>query len=104
MPRKLPQFNPLLSLEVGSPKDLGLLVRNHRALASMRLDDVASLCFVSSDLLSRLENGGAVTTDKLLSVLAGLGLKMLIVPAAESAQLKLQLEVLAEETLKDRNG
>ena len=29
---------------------------------------------------------------------------MLIVPAAESAQLKLQLEVLAEETLKDRNG
>ncbi|KQW57640.1 hypothetical protein ASC92_11805 [Variovorax sp. Root411] len=46
----------------------------------MRIDDAASLSGVSSDLLSRLENGKSVTSDKLMLVLESLGLRMLVVP------------------------
>lgn len=40
-----------------------------------------SLCGVSVDLLSRLENEkGSVGTDKVLQVLAGLGLELFVAP------------------------
>ncbi len=58
----------------------------------MRIDDAAALCFVSSDLLSRLENGRPITMDKLLKVLDGLGLRMLVVPAGDAVLLKSELE------------
>ena len=45
----------------------------------MRIDDAASLSGVSSDVLSRLENGKPVTVDKLMRVLEGFGLRMLVV-------------------------
>lgn len=62
-------------------------MRNQRALAQLRIDDAAALCFVSSDLLSRLENGRPITMDKLLKVLDGLGLRMLVVPASDAVLL-----------------
>ncbi len=69
-------------------------MRNQRAQGRLRIDDAAALCFVSSDLLSRLENGRPITMDKLLKVLDGLGLRMLVLPACDSVLLKSELEVL----------
>jgi transcriptional regulator with XRE-family HTH domain len=94
MARKLPTVDPCASPEVRKLEDLGKLVRNQRALAQLRIDDAAALSFVSSDLLSRLENAKPVTMDKLLQVLDGLGLRMLVVPTREALLLKSELEAL----------
>jgi transcriptional regulator with XRE-family HTH domain len=64
---------------------LGALVRNRRLEQSMRIDDAADLLGVSSNVLSRLENGHPVGSDRLLRVLEGLGLTMLVLPKSESA-------------------
>ena len=92
MSRKLPSINPFTPQEIRKLEDLGQVVRNQRAQAKLRIDDAAALSFVSSDLLSRLENGRPVTMDKLLKVLDGLGLRMLVVPAGEAAMLMSELE------------
>ncbi len=63
--------------------DLGKIVRNQRARSKLRIDDAAALSYVSSDLMSRLENGKPVTLDKLLLVLDGLGLRMLVMPTQD---------------------
>ena len=61
--------------------DIGVQVRAMRRCQGLRIDDAASLCGVSVDLLSRLENGkGGVGTDKVLQVLAGLGLELFVAP------------------------
>lgn len=66
---------------------VGALVRARRQAQGMRIDDAASLCGVSVDLLSRLENGkGAVRFDKLLAVLDGLGLALTVTPKERSAE------------------
>ena len=78
MSRKLPTFDATLRPEVHQLTDLGLIVRNRRALDGLRIDDAASLSGVSSDVLSRLENGKSITTDKLMHVLDALGLKVLV--------------------------
>lgn len=62
---------------------LGALVRNRRAQNQMRIDDAADMLGVSKDVLSRLENGRAVSLDKLFKVLDGLGLNLLVVPKRE---------------------
>jgi DNA-binding XRE family transcriptional regulator len=59
---------------------LGALVRNRRAQSQMRIDDAADMLGVSKDVLSRLENGRAVSLDKLFKVLDGFGLNLLVVP------------------------
>ncbi|WP_269502975.1 helix-turn-helix domain-containing protein [Burkholderia sp. IMCC1007] len=59
---------------------LGALVRNRRAQIQMRIDDAADMLGVSKDVLSRLENGRAVSLDKLFKVLDGFGLNLLVVP------------------------
>lgn len=94
MARKLPTFDPTASQEVRKLEGLGKLVRNQRAQAQLRIDDAAALSFVSSDLLSRLENGKPITTDKLLQVLDTLGLRMLVVPAHDVMLLKSELDVM----------
>ncbi len=94
MPRKLPSTDPLTPQEIHQLEDLGRIVRNQRAQAKLRIDDAAALSFVSSDLLSRLENARPVTTDKLLKVLDGLGLRMLVVPAGDAVLLKPELEAM----------
>lgn len=53
----------------------------------MRIDDAASFCGVSADVLSRLENGKSITTDRLLKILKGLGLEMLVVSRAHAQTL-----------------
>ena len=94
MSRKLPPLNPSVPQEIRKLDDLGQIVRNQRAQGRLRIDDAAALCFVSSDLLSRLENGRPITMDKLLKVLDGLGLRMLVVPTGDAVRLKSELEVL----------
>ena len=83
MARKLPAHDASATPLVRSLSDLGKIVRNQRALGQLRIDDAAALSFVSSDLLSRLENGKPVTLDKLLRVLDGLGLRMVVVPTKD---------------------
>jgi transcriptional regulator with XRE-family HTH domain len=92
MSRKLPSIDLLTPQEIRTLEDLGRVVRSQRALAKLRIDDAAALSFVSSDLLSRLENGKPITTDKLLKVLDGLGLRMLVVPVCDAVLLKPELE------------
>ena len=57
---------------------LGLLIRNRRAHSGLRIDDAAALVGVSKETLSRLENGRAVSTDKLMAVAQGLGLTFIV--------------------------
>ena len=71
MARKLPVVTPHSSWNVNDIPALGLLMRNQRAVNAMRIDDAAALCGVSSNVLSRLENGKPVTLDKLLLILQG---------------------------------
>lgn len=91
MARKLPLLLDAVPPGVRSLDDLGRLVRNQRAHGRLRIDDAAALSGVSSDLLSRLENGRPVTLDKLMRVLDGLGLRMFVMPAQEAVRLEAAL-------------
>lgn len=82
MARKLPSADSRLSPLAGNLNDLGKIVRNVRAHGQLRIDDAAALLGVSSDLLSRLENGKPVTTDRLFKTLDGFGLQILVLPKA----------------------
>ncbi|WP_118183666.1 helix-turn-helix domain-containing protein [Paraburkholderia phosphatilytica] len=64
---------------------LGEIVRNQRLEHGMRIDDAAALLGVSSNVLSRLENGRPVGSDRLFRVLIGLGLDMLLVERGDTA-------------------
>lgn len=76
----LPCVQPVTTL-----RDIGAQIRAARRRQTLRIDDAASLCGVSVDLLSRLENGkGSVGTDKVLQVLAGLGLELFVVAKGHS--------------------
>lgn len=86
-----PHINPLARDMVG----LGALVRNRRLEQSMRIDDAADLLGVSSNVLSRLENGHPVGSDRLLRVLEGLGLTMLVLSRSESTTALRALGVTA---------
>jgi len=73
-------------LRISSTADLGPAIRARRREQSLRIDDTASLCGVSVDLLSRLENGkGSVRVDKLLTVLDSLGLALMLGPKGHPA-------------------
>lgn len=98
MARTLPTFQENLSPEAATLEQLGKIVRNRRAHSHLRIDDAASLSGVSSDVLSRLENGKPVTVDKLMRVLESMGLRMLIVPKA----LASDVEVLMQRKHKRR--
>ncbi len=76
----LPDVQPVKVL-----RDIGEQIRAARRHQALRIDDAASLCGVSVDLLSRLENGkGSVGTDKVLLVMAGLGLELFVAPKGHS--------------------
>ena len=96
MARKLPVPDKSATPLVTSLSDLGKIVRNQRAFGHLRIDDAAALSFVSSDLLSRLENGKPVSLDKLLLVLDGLGLRMLVLPTKDLPPLESLLSQLSE--------
>ena len=74
MARRLPETCEAIDPQVSNLAGLGAVVRNARAQSRLRIDDAAAFSAVSADMLSRLENGKPVTTDRLLKVLEGLGL------------------------------
>jgi len=84
MARTLSPHNPDINPLALDSAALGALVRNRRLQQSMRIDDAAALLGVSSNVLSRLENGHPVGSDRLFRVLEGLGLNMLVLPKSES--------------------
>ena len=84
MARKLPSVEENLTPLVSRLQDLGRVVRNARAKGQLRIDDAAALSGVSSDFLSRLENGKPVTTDRLLVALEALGLQLLVMPKSRA--------------------
>jgi len=62
---------------VGSAADLGAAVRSKRKGDGLTLAETAGLCNVNYRFLSDLENGKpTVRLDKVLQVLAGLGLEL----------------------------
>ena len=67
---------------------LGELVRSARGRAQLRIDDAAALSGVSVDLLSRLERGRPVTSDKLLAVLSSLGLSVLVIDRVQASRIE----------------
>lgn len=90
MPRHLPspiQTGPRIT----SLQQLGELVRGARGGAQLRIDDAAAVSGVSSDLLSRLERGRPVTSDKLLAVLEALGLALLVVDQVQAERIERQV-------------
>lgn len=88
MARNLPLANTKADPQVRDLSALGAAVRNARGHAQLRIDDAAAFVGVSADMLSRLENGKPVTTDRLLKVLAGLGLELLVVPRSQAMKLR----------------
>jgi len=58
----------------------------------MRIDDAAALLGVSTGVLSRLENGTPVGTDRLMRVLDGLGLSLFVVVRSDAAKVLRTLE------------
>lgn len=82
--RRLPPTLEAVDPQISDLAALGIAVRNARAHSQLRIDDAAAFSGVSADLLSRLENGKPVTTDRLLKVLEGMGLAMLVVSRDEA--------------------
>ncbi|WP_426103526.1 helix-turn-helix domain-containing protein [Massilia sp. TSP1-1-2] len=78
MARSLSHPGTPVGPRIASLADLGDLVRNRRLELRLRIDDAAHACGVAANVFSRLENGGPIGADRLLLVLAGLGLSMLV--------------------------
>ncbi|GAB7539199.1 helix-turn-helix domain-containing protein [Burkholderia sp. 22PA0099] len=66
---------------------LGNVVRNRRREQSMRIDDAAALLGVSTAMLSRMENGIPVGSDRMFRVLDGLGLNLFAIPKSETPKV-----------------
>jgi len=100
MARTLPRVDPQVSPLARDLSGLGLIVRNARAQGGFRIDDAAQLAGVSSDLVSRLENGKPVTTDKLLKLLDTMGLAVLVMPHAQASRAlrEVQQDAMANAT------
>lgn len=96
MARKLPTIDPNVSWNVRDIAGLGRLVRNQRSTIGLRIDDAAALCGVSSDVVSRLENGKPVTLDKLMAILGGLGMHMIVLPARHAIALDPALQAIRD--------
>ncbi len=95
MARKLPHFDQTLSPRIRNIEELGTLIRNRRAESSTRIDDTAAMVGVSKDVLSRLENGRPIGTDKLFTILEGMGLDVLIVDRHTAQRVLRELETSA---------
>jgi transcriptional regulator with XRE-family HTH domain len=83
MARTLPRPEANLSPLASDLQALGRIVRNQRAHSALRIDDAADLIGVTHNVLSKVENGQSVGADKLFKVLAGLGLKLLVVTPSQ---------------------
>lgn len=87
MSRSLSEPGPKSGPCIADLSVLGRLVRNRRLELALRIDDAAHACGVATNVLSRLENGGAVGVDRLLRILAGLGLALLVTTKEEALQI-----------------
>lgn len=94
MPRKLATLQPVSSWLVQGTTELGQHVRNQRATLGLRIDDAAALCGVSSDVLSRFENGKPVTTNKLMLIMNGFGMQLIPLPTRHAMALIPSLEAI----------
>jgi len=94
MARTLTQPRKLQTPLATDLQALGQLIRNRRAHSQLRIDDAAALVGVSKDTLSRLENGRAVGTDKLMAVVQGLGLAVFIM---DKSSADTALQVIADD-------
>lgn len=99
MARTLSAPGPDVSPQIRTLDALGALVRNRRLQLELRIDDAAHACGVAANVLSRLENGGAVGVDRLLLVLNGLGLSMLVLTQRDAVQVLQQMEVGSSRSL-----
>ncbi|NRR30899.1 helix-turn-helix domain-containing protein [Oxalobacteraceae bacterium] len=87
MVRKLATPGPTPSSRMQSLSDLGAMVRHRRLELSLRIDDAADACGVAANVFSRLENGGSIGADRLLLILAGLGLTMVVATKDQALSL-----------------
>jgi transcriptional regulator with XRE-family HTH domain len=87
--------------KVNNLTTLGSIVRHRRLESALRIDDAAHACGVAPSVLSRLENGGSVGSDRLLRILAGLGLTMVIAPTGETVLLQPNARVVSFKTWSD---
>ncbi|MFM0132755.1 HAD domain-containing protein [Paraburkholderia sediminicola] len=65
-------------------KELGRLVKDTRLRCTLNVRDAADSIGVSSGVLTRIENGDAVGTERLLKVLTGFGLTILVMPKRDA--------------------
>ncbi|MFM0615014.1 HAD domain-containing protein [Paraburkholderia nemoris] len=84
-------MSPISSLPDASPnplafnlQTLGQLVRNKRASCELNLLDAADSIGISPGILTRIENGKSVGTERLFKVLKDFGLVMLVMPNGEA--------------------
>lgn len=87
MARTLSAPGPDVGPLIRDLESLGALVRNRRLGLGLRIDDAAHACGVAANVFSRLENGNAIGADRLLLVLAGLGLSMLVLQNTDARQV-----------------
>ena len=92
MKKIVPSAKPV-SPEVKTLDQLGQIIQHRRTASGLRLDDAALLCGVAAGSLSNLENSRrAISANKLLQILHGLGLAMLIVSKEQLAALEPHLD------------
>ncbi|XLZ72345.1 helix-turn-helix domain-containing protein [Massilia sp. SR12] len=84
----LPGTSSVAQAHALSLAELGALVRSQRKAQGIRIDDAAALCGVSTGVLSRMENGQPVGTDKLMRVLNGLGLTLFALSKSDALKVK----------------
>ncbi|MFM0356531.1 HAD domain-containing protein [Paraburkholderia nemoris] len=63
---------------------LGKLVKDTRLRCTLNVRDAADSIGVSSGVLTRIENGKSVGTERLFKVLTGFGLAMLVMPKGDA--------------------
>lgn len=76
MGRKLPSSVIPANTDCRSLPELGQMLRTYRGVAKLRIDQAAKLAGLSTDVLSRIENGQSVTTENLFKLMGLLNLKL----------------------------
>ncbi|MGB9983878.1 helix-turn-helix domain-containing protein [Herbaspirillum sp. AP21] len=69
-----------------SMEALGRILRHRRTSGGIKLMDAADQLNISKSALSRLENGKSTNIELLFTVLAGMGLNLLVTDKAETRE------------------
>lgn len=92
MGRKLPSSVIPTNTECRSLSEMGKMLRTYRGVAQLRIDQAAKLAGLSTDVLSRIENGQSVTTENLFKLMGLLNLKLSLQLDQEALQTGAQSE------------